>query len=357
MSLAFPDQRRSVALAPPEEFTSFHWIAWSAQALLLAAVLLGIKQFEIWDSVRQFIDYDPWLYLNTPFHELSANAWWIRTGLVLPSLIVSEFTPITRDLSFGIYATIVVLLTVRACTQTQDEVLGASPIRTLGTTLFLLGLSLCMNGRICFAVLGAAWLYRAHFRWFRGDTGTMALAVANLLSLILMTVSTGAFYVGISIVMAATFLGMRDPRPGPAQGQLTLNTIIASIPSLLLVIHQATLFNEKLSRWHDGDYLMIVYHGPLRLIEEYIPSVPPELLLCGISVGGVCVGVFWLGYASSFPIANTYLTTTVMFGLLCGAFGWSTLLTNLPGYVLMAWVFLAPQQSNTVSLTPERRNV
>ncbi|XZE55168.1 hypothetical protein SH139x_001166 [Planctomycetaceae bacterium SH139] len=320
------------------------WIALLARLGFALLVLTGIKEFEIWDSVRQFISYDPWIYLNTPFHELRTNAWWIRTGLVIPSLLVSEWTPLSRNLSFGLYAMITVMLTIRIVNKTVQLLLGPSQIRTLCTTLFILFVALFMNGRICFAILGAALLYSAHYRWFRGDIGTLRLALINLGALILMTVSTGAFYVGASIVMTATCLAIRDPRPGPAQGHATINSMLSAIPATYLVFHQATLFNEKLFRWHDGDYLMIVYHGPLMLLEKYIPAIPPELLLCGLLAGGLCAGVFWLGYANMFPISDTYLITTVILGIVCGAFGWSTLLTNLPGYILIGWTVITRGQ-------------
>jgi hypothetical protein len=197
-----------------------------------------------------------------------------------------------------------------------------------------------MNGRICFAILGASVLYVTHFRWFRGEIGSWRLMAVNIGSLVLMTVSTGAFYVGVAIAMTATILALRDPRPGLAKGQITINSTLAALPAMGLIVHQATLFNDKLARWHDGDYLMVVYHGPLMLIERYIPSLPAELVLCGIAAVTLCSGVLWLGYATSFPVTHTYLATTVVLGIVCGAFGWSTLLTNLPGYLIFSWMVL-----------------
>jgi len=318
----------------------FFWIDSLIRAAFLFAVLTGVKHFEIWDSVRQFIDYDPWLYLSTPLSELTQNAWWIRTGLVIPALVVGELTPLGRDLSFGLCAAGALFLAIRNTNSAIDGLLGLHPGRTILTTVFMLSVGWFMNGRICFAILGASVLYVTHFRWFRGEVGTWRLLLANVVALVLMTVSTGAFYVGVAITMTTTLLALRDPRPGLAKGCITINSTLAILPSLALIVHQASLFNDKLARWHDGDYLMIVYHGPLMLIERYVPAVPAELVLCGIAAGTLCSGVLWLGYATSFPVTHTYLATTVVLGIVCGAFGWSTLLTNLPGYLIFSWMVL-----------------
>lgn len=334
-----PRQDKVASSSQPTD-GQFNWLAFFACVSFCFIVVSGVKRFEIWDSVRQFIDYDPWIYLETPLAELTQNAWWIRTALVIPCLLVSESLSMDREFIFSIYVTVLLMLTICIVNRVINEILGPNQIRDLITTLFLLFIAYFMNGRICFAVLGASLLYLCHYRWFEGRRGTIHLSIMNLVALILMTVSTGAFYVGVSMVLAVTILGVRDPRPGSRQFQATLNSSIAFIPCLLLVIHQAVLFNEKLSRWHDGDYLMVVYHGPLMLIETHIPSIPAELLLCGLIACALSGGVIWLGFANAFPIQDTYLVTTVILGFLCGAFGYSTLLTNLPGYILFGWTVL-----------------
>jgi hypothetical protein len=324
-------------------------LSWLLSLVFLVAVALGIKEFQIWDSVREFINYDPWVYLGIPWSDLTQNPWWIRTGVALPCLLVAEHTPLSIDLSFGLYATGTVLLASHLVNRTLIDLFGENGLRSTAVTFVMIVFGWGMNGRICFAFLGAAILYRAHLLWQAGLVSTSSVMRRNLIALAFMTVSTGAFYVGAAAVLMTPILGYRDPRPGPRRGRASFGILAATIPSLILIIHQGLLFNEKLARWHDGDYLMFLYHGPLKVMEKVLPSVDSDLALLGGAVAGVLSLVIWSAYFNTRPFYRVYMTTTLLAGICCGAFGWSTMFTNLPGALIAAGTVLSQKRSNAVS--------
>ena len=312
----------------------------------------GWMRFSIWDSVREFCNYDPHHYLSIPVTTLLSDPWGIRTGLAVPSLLLAEYLNMNQEHCFAMFAGSCVLGTTYLVCRTADDVTHAtSRARDLIVLLLFIGLSYFMNGRITFAFLGAAMLLHAHSRWFSYRIGRLNTAVTTFFGLILMVVSSGTFYVGCVTLVTWCLFALFDLRTPKARRRLHVRAVAVLTPLLWAATYQATLFQEKLSRWHDGDYMQLVYHGPGEFLEKYITFIDPALGVGLIMMGGTLALVIWLSCVSTYPPFQSYMITLLLLSVPMGLCGWSTLATNLPTLVLfgLKWnkskTMVASQQS------------
>lgn len=325
-----PLRQANVTLTIPRAGSTsiFSWLVVTA---FLIACTLRVIPFTIWESAVLFTYLDPYFYLvELSFEEIFFDPWGIRSGLVMPALLLAEITPLSGDQAFGLTAGLCVVATARLVQRTYTTCVRPEETRhELPILLFFLCLGYFMNGRICYAFLGVAVLLRAHSYWLAGKMGPPKVVLYNMLGLVLMTASSGAFFVGCGMVGTWAMFAALNIRRNNATIALQPWPLLVSLPVAYFIYFQADLFLEKLTRWHGGDYSMLLYHGKGAVLEQYIPFLDYAVLMAVAPLMMLVVGVVWFSLVRLRPKAG-YLLTVLSIGAVMGLFGDSTAATSLP---------------------------
>ena len=297
----------------------------------LVACTLNVIPFTIWESAILFTYLDPHFYLvELSFEEILFDPWGIRSGLVMPALLLAEVTPLSGDQAFGLTAGLCIVATARLVQRTYTVCVRPDETRhELPIMMFFLFLGYFMNGRICYAFLGVAILLRAHSYWLAGKMKVPKVVFYNMLGLVLMTVSSGSFFVGCSLIGTWTMFAVLNIRRNNATIAVRPWPLLLSLPVAYFMYFQADLFLEKLTRWHGGDYTMLLYHGKGAVLEQYVPFLDYGMLMAVAPLLALAVGVFWFSLVRLRPKAG-YLLTVLSIGAVMGMFGDSTAATSLP---------------------------
>jgi len=313
----------------------------------------NLWDFEIWASVYEWIGADPYEYLEMPLGEIFSHPWGIRTGLVIPCLLYSQLTGTTIEASFAATAGGCVLYTVWCINRTAVDCFGTDPRRhAMLVLLAYMAISYPMNGRICYAFVGSATLMYAHLHWFRRQLSTRRVVLLNIIGLMFATTSSGAFIVALGTVAVWLFFATFDLYADRLRAGFCPSRVLMMLPVLAGSTYQLTLLNEKLNRWHDGDYMMILYHGPGAILEELLPFIDPFLLIAGVmAVIGIAIAG-WLFLVQRFPSVNVYMLTVIALSIAMGVCGWSTLATNLPTGTLFVVAFVFGRRPWLAPATP-----
>jgi hypothetical protein len=314
----------------------------------LIASTLNVIPFAIWESAVQFTYLDPYFYLiELSFEEIFFDPWGLRSGLVMPALLLAEFTPLDHDQAFGLTAGLCIVGTARLVQRTYTVCVRPKETRhELPIMLLFLFLGYFMHGRICYAFLGVAVLLRAHSFWLAGKMEAEKVVFYNMLGLLLLTASTGAFFIGCGMVGTWTMFAVLNIRRNNAAITVQPWPLLLSLPVAYFIYFQSELFLEKLMRWHGGDYMMLLYHGQGTAMKQYLPFLDFGMLLAVAPLVALVVGVFWFSIVRLRPAAG-YLLTVISIGAVMGLCGDSTAATSLPVAAYTALVMVQGRKINT----------
>lgn len=176
------------------------WL-WKCLAIgYLALVATGVLQFKLWGQVTIL-----WASGATPGIVFS-HVHGLRYLVVYWIFWLADVLGTSADYIFSLVVAVIILITARLVVDTV-EVLEAKPLRgywfwSVTVGLLLMGLSVFMNGRISFSILGMAFLIYSLVRWEAGGMSAPRMLFIIVLAFLLSSVSSGTFLVGVIFLLA-----------------------------------------------------------------------------------------------------------------------------------------------------------
>ncbi len=324
-------------------------VAGALIGLYLLPILAGWKTFLIWGQITALIGQSP---IDLA---LGGNLHVLRYTVILPVLIVAKALGMPPDTLFGyaVFASVVGAswLLARSVAMAQ----GRPPEywdRYFPIPFgFLALLSLNMNGRIAFAMLGFALLLAGQTAWVARRSSAFQVGWRQVVGLWLMSVSSGTFLVGLLSVGAFSLLAGLRHAPRIPRRDWRLFRLGAGLVLLLLPL--GGLFLKKNVDFFGGGmegFVKMLAHGAGRVM----PSADPVswLLLAGLAA---CFGLGALRWVRGLKgelradSAAAPLQIGAMFSVLGGLFGLSTFAAGIPVIVALAQTrALRPQKSSTM---------
>lgn len=290
----------------------------------LGLILTGIKRYDIWGQV---------LYL----YESGATLWALlqvghvhgpRYALVYPALRLADSIAVEANLVFSLLVWALNIFMFVLLTRTGTMLYGPR-YRWFRVLLALFALSLFMNGRMTFGLLGGGILLYA----FASDA-VARVSVARLLGFVflglwLMSVSTGAFVVGFGAVVSYVLLRYAH-RLVCGRGMPDVKLMAIGFALIVFSGAVAAAINKNLS-YYDGSFLLMLTHGlgalalhPLFLVTVIL--VIPLLLLVSV----------YLLLLSRSDVPVRVCLPLLASSLVVGIFGYSSLVCGLPAVFLLA---------------------
>jgi hypothetical protein len=307
-----------------ESPSAFHW-GLGIYALILA---LGLKRFVVWDQILVLEDASLWAVFSS-FHPHA-----LRWLVMQPTL---AFGPVAPDAVFTvicwflIWATTVLLARVGAL---AAAIPGREAALRIWLLLPLALATLTMNGRVIPAFAGLALLTAIQVEQAAGRPRRLVwILVGQAVGLLLMSVTSGTFAVGVIAVLAGwagVFLARRHEF---RKHRLLLPLIV---PGALAVGGVCFILARKAVGFFHGDPLSVLDHGLggqfLRL------GAAPAIAGCLLTV--LAAGL----WAWRWPQPRHYgllLRVPIAASAILGLVGYATLTTALPLLLLMGVLLIA----------------
>lgn len=310
-----------------------------AMSPLILAVLLGLKQYEVWSQITYL-----WHVKADPIIELGrAHPHALRYALLYPVLVASDHFGIDRDVLFTAILVLICFFTIRNIHATAAVLLKARHAAYLaqafGATLIVL-LFFMMNGRIGFAFLGYSMLLRVIFSHSIDRRFSFGSLLAALVGLALCSVSSGTLVsAALSLAIASYFEICRCIR----LSRLTRTAFFIFLACLIL---GGLLFRYLVV----GIFKNITFYGGgsdgiLRMLEHGFGStLYPALNAVGLPVVVLVVAVMAILVAALlFQLKHALLLHLLLAALACGAFGYSTLTLAAVPFVILVCVLLSKE--------------
>jgi hypothetical protein len=293
--------------------------------IFLILILSDIKVFSMWSQV---IDYDSNIsFRDSPLLLQISHPHFLRYMLVAHIFEIHRMFGVEVNFIFGLEMLVFIYLIYRLI----DSVLKHSNkvrISHTGLLLFLLILSLMMNGRIIYALSGGALLIYTYYFNMINQYGALKLLLLLFTALLLLAVSTGTFVAGlISIFLYLLFI-IKDAQKISAKIKyifvVTVLAIVASVPAQIYV-------NKNLS-YYDYDVMSMLDHGPGRIFNNDL------VLASGILFIPVILLVILIIYKVIKKNAILLAAYSLLVpGVVVGLFGHSTLAIIIPAVLLLAY--------------------
>ncbi len=263
-------------------------------------------------------------------------AHFLRYLLVLPIFIASDIFVIEANLIFRAVCFLNIFLITRNCiTITKFYNNNNGLIFLFAFAIFFIFLSILMNGRMLFSLVGYSYLLSLFHRWDYREIDETGLFVRFLVALLMCSVSTGTFLLCIvSMLMFSVCHTQRSK--GLYISYLILFTGLLS-PIIILYLM------KNINFYGGGFYgfINMLNHGAGAVFHKF--DTMTTLLL----ISNFLLVLAFMTY--------TYLKTTkyrflILFcgsGLVCGLFGYSTLaMSFVPIFILILL--------STISILPKR---
>lgn len=302
-------------------------------SIWLCLILSGAKEYVIWNQIVDILE------AGGSVHNLfeSGHVHMLRFLLVYPSLLLSELLTLPPGLVFSVYIYLLNVLIYVFIQKFCNHVEGRS-----GHYPFILFcifvVNFFMNGRIIFAFLGSSLLLYTFYFSTRGNLGIVRFAINVLLSLFLMSVSTGAFMVG---VFALIFYTMTSYLKGLREYKRYLDSrFIIMVFILLLMLPLMSQFLEKNLSFYNWDLYSMLGHGFGRVFYSDA-AVIASLLISPF--------VFLVGYVLyHYMMRRDYLLAgvpIVFASSLIGMFGHSAFLSTMPVVIALFYLLVVRRLS------------
>lgn len=304
------------------------WVAVSLSYLLMAVG--GVIEFSVWSQILDHARIG--IFDIRPLESNHA----IRYALLLPTLELSDYLDVDLDYVFSVEVAVVMLLIPCFLDRARmDMTMDRRPWswERFLLTAFYIVLSLFMNGRIAFGLLGVALLIFAKARWQSGGQGTILLVVEMTLALFLSSVSTGVFtvvFVSIMLWSLAQVLRRTSSR------RRLWSAVVGSVFLLALVLPLAGAYATRNLEFHGGVSLEgawnLLTHGVGNFFVETAEGSPLLFAL----LASVALGLIAASVAATFryPALSPALSALTC-ALAGGLFGYSTLISGIPALTVL----------------------
>lgn len=295
-------------------------------ALYTICMVGGYKTYKIWYQMEALVGRNPIEHLGGP-HGL-------RYLLISPAVFIADYLSLERNSVFGVMVTIYLSLSVIVISKTQSLISRNIENRwTVWLLLFIpifVALSFPMNGRLSFMFLGSSLMMLSYIRWSelivqeQPPHRCLRYAVLCSLSLVMLSVSSGSFTVGMltAVAQGILFLFMAK-RPLDKIIYFVINAIMPLILSYL----QFELVHKSIA-YYGGSIFAMLSHGP----GEFLGELNPNKYLIAIIVAVSTFVVMLHGQRiASLLRTNIYIINPIimtLIALVIGLFGYSALLTG-----------------------------
>ena len=284
-----------------------------------------IITFKLWPQVEEI-----W---KEGYDELSItnNKLFLRFYLVFPIFSLSKNLGIDYNYLFTIIVPVMIFssaLNIAKVNYDVDELIkskGRIKILTL-SFLVLSGLSLFMNGRIVFAILGASMLLMVGYFW--GSLKIVKLVVLSIVGLFLTSVSSGTFIVfALSLFILSFYHFLNDFSKR--------NVMLFCCSTILLLLISPLL---KMYFFRNLDFYGGGFHGFINMLNHGFGALlfTENFYFLGFIVLLVMVFIFFFFfYFRNLRVCFIILSIALVGGL----FGYSTMMIGIPPLVVLISYF------------------
>lgn len=162
-------------------------------AIYMGCAFSGLIGFDIWSQVE-----DLWNQ-GVPLWDMYSHPHGLRFALILPVFMASDYLNLDPEWLFSVLISSIIVFisisvesTIAILTDIEKKKRGKVIVFV---TIFYMFLSLFMNGRIVFSMLGGALLLKVIISLQQGNVGFWTTSVKILFALLLTSVSSGTFIV------------------------------------------------------------------------------------------------------------------------------------------------------------------
>lgn len=299
-------------------------------------VVYVFKSFTIWSQILSLEQYSLQDVLNHPRG--------LRFLLVWPILKASEALNMSKHELFGFAVAFNIALTSFLMARAQSILTRQANRHWTSWFCFYFPvfamLSMTMNGRLSFMLLGSSIMLLSCSQWLalvekqHHPLRAIPYAITNAIGLLLMTVSSGTFSVGVMVLLLFSFaLCWISKRGRLIHGFL-------SLISVLPFLGQQYLLLSKNLDYYDGSYTLMLLHGPGKIL--FFLEPPRAITTAGVAV--IAFGLTYLALSLLERLQNlSRLLAPLLFvfcAIVIGIFGYSALLTGLCASVLLLIHFI-----------------
>lgn len=287
----------------------------------------GYKTFSLWSQVSSLAQYTPMQTINHPHA--------IRYMITWPVFALADTLHLERNYMFGFFVFFNMLMAAILTAKTQAKIsahIDGSAANWLIVYLpIFLAISLPMNGRLSYMLLGAALMLFTYSRWIQAILHDRAFKygllyfLLTIIALALLSISSGCFTVALLVVFFHCFIFLLLPVSRRRRlFHLTLNTI-----ALGLFLALQLVFIQKNLSFYGGSIFAMLLHGPGMVLATINPN---KYVLAMAVSSAVFVGM--LVMLGSIAYIRNHITTItafsfVLFSLAVGVTGYSAMLTGL----------------------------
>lgn len=320
-------------------------------ALFAIYVVAGYKSFNVWSQLDIFTGVNPLYVLHHP-HGLRYLITW-------PVLWISDYLNIHRNVIFSIFVVVNLICATVLIAAVQARVSSAvEPRWKIWAYLFIpifVTLSFAMNGRLSYMMLGISIMLYAYTRWLtdiKNDEaavrGLLWLSL-NALALMLLSVSSGCFTVGMLVVMLMTVILAIMSNSGK---QCVLNVLLNLALIGLFILTQYKFIEKNLS-FYGGSAFAMLLHGPGKMLptvhysKEFSALFFSAVVFCMVLYFRRCRYVLEVACEKYFLLITPVLLVIV--SVLVGLFGYSALLTGSTAALILTIHWMATTGGNWTS--------
>jgi hypothetical protein len=301
--------------------------------IYLSAVVFGLKEFTIWSQITE------WLAPNNMKENIQVATYLMATEhhhmlrilLVVPFYVLSEYLTVDIDLFFSLVLVLLIygiyLLNLRILKDTVERK------KVFVLLLFFILLSLVMNGRIVFSILGNTMLLYLLYRSFytKNKLKKYKSIPLFLMALWFSSVSSGTFVVFLLTIFTFYFLHSLVKLPYVNKKIVWLFSFF--IVLLLILSPMIIIFVEKNINYYDGSIINMLSHGAGGYLIDYLYVILPLLAILILSL----------------PIVILYLRrynflilplSMILSSLAVGLFGFSSLVSGVSAYLIFIYMFV-----------------
>ncbi|MDQ7085350.1 MAG: hypothetical protein Q9M36_10680 [Sulfurovum sp.] len=302
-------------------------------SIYILLILLEYKQFSIWSQVGYYLfnseSYDRLDMVLELFQDKHPHA--LRILLIYPFFEISDFLGVDVNFLYNIVLVILVFTIYKIFISITKGMIHKPQL--LLVLFFIIFLSLYMNGRLIFAILGNTFilyiLYRQAYSEYK--LSIFKVMIYILLSLWLCSVSSGTLMVGIGTILLFYFLNFIVYLPYIKKTHIYFVLIIlAFLLFFLPLILQ--LINKNLD-YYDGSFFLMLDHGFGKYFTNIIIYLILSLPLIFLSM---IIAYKYLKKYSYYILPLSMIFSSLTIGL----FGTSSLVSGIMAYILFIYMIL-----------------
>ena len=279
--------------------------------------VIGTVQFELWSQVVRFWVSDFTLYEKFTHHH------GFRYFLVYPIFQLAKWLGVSYNWLFSLYVPVLISLIAYFTTHAvvgmgRHTSIEKRTIIFIGVSLFIILLSLLMNGRLMFAFTGSAILVWALLNWERNRDWINLLAIVT--AFFFSSVSSGTFIVVIASFYFFLGVNVLLGTPSVCRRKILVNYALL----LVLVNPFLTMVLIKNFEFYGDDFSSV-----MGLLSHGYGLLLLQSNLIFLAVG--MIAILLLTYFFRKQIFHYWvLSSLVLIYIAGGMFGYSTALVVLP---------------------------